>query len=313
MSLSYCDLHCDTLTVCKDNGLNLADCRLQTDINALKRAGCTAQCFAIFTENKSEEKFFSYADFFINQMYSCSNIAEPIKAKGDFCRIVKSGKLACILTAENLGFLNGGLSGIARIADVGVKVASLVWNTLNAFALPNVVYKNGVPDFACREQKGLTAEGKSTVEILNSCGILLDVSHLSDGGTADVLSISKLPVIASHSNAYSVCPVCRNLTDMQIRAIADSGGIIGVNFCRDFLGNGDIFGLILAHLKHIINVGGEDVAAFGSDYDGMPAPAGLETCSSMPYLLNFLEGKLGGRVTEKVASGNFITLFSHYF
>ncbi|MCD8372503.1 MAG: dipeptidase [Clostridia bacterium] len=304
----YCDLHCDTLTVCRDG--EDAD-RFTKSVNDLKNSGCKTQCFAIFTENKTEEQFFAYADYFWQEMRSLQDIAEPVLRRGDISRISGEGKLACMLTAENLGFLQGDPRGVYRIAKCGVKMASLVWNTQNAFACPNMIFKNGVPDFALREKRGLTSKGKEAVEIMNSCGIYADVSHLSDGGVKDVLEISSYPVIASHSNAYEVCPVCRNLTDGQIKAIADSGGLAGVNFCRDFLGFDDIFEGVLAHIKHIVNVGGEDCVAFGSDFDGMSAPEGLETCRNMPDLLNYLDCNLGGRLAEKIACGNFMRVFDN--
>ncbi len=103
--------------------------------------------------------------------------------------------------------------------------------------------------------------------------------------------------------------VSRNLTDGQIRLLADCGGVVGVNFCKDFLGMGttarDTLEEASLHIKHIIKVGGEDVIALGSDFDGIPAPAGLEDCTKIQSLFEFLlNNGISSAVLEKISYKN---------
>ena len=111
--------------------------------------------------------------------------------------------------------------------------------------------------------------------MLNDLGVIIDISHLSDGGARDVLKLSCMPVMATHSNARAITKVSRNLPDELIRSLADGGGAIGVNFFANFLGVGDgnlasSVDNMLRHIKHIVNVGGIDCMAIGTDFDGIP-------------------------------------------
>ena len=304
----YTDMHCDTLTECSSKGFSLRKNMLQADFARLKAAGCAAQCFAIFTKDSSAAEFFGYADFFMREVSTNSDICAPVLAFSDFEKARAAGKLGCILTAENLSFLSCA-EDVEKLHSAGVRMASLVWNDENALAYPNLKFCGAKPDFSAREARGLKPHGEEIAHRLDECGIITDVSHLSDGGLADLLRSRKKPLVASHSNAFSLCGVSRNLTDMQIKRIADCGGVIGVNFCLDFLGGESAFVSSLRHISHLISVGGEDCAAFGSDFDGMPEQSGMEDCTRMTELCNVLYDMFGGRVAEKIASGNFIRVF----
>lgn len=277
--MKYCDLHCDTLS----NESASFDLRVEE----LIKSGCAAQCFAIFTQGKN-----AAADF-----ESCLK-----KFKNGVVR----ENFTAVLTVENLGFIGEDLSKLFRLKEEGVKIASLVWNYENALAYPNLLWKDGLPQFEKRESRGLKSLGRQAVEILESQGILLDVSHLSDGGVKDLLEGRKSPVVATHSNASSVCGICRNLLDGQIKAIADCGGVVGVNYCKDFLGAGGTFERVLDHINAVINAGGEDCVAFGSDFDGMPPPENLEDCTRMPALLEYLSRHIPARIMQKLCTDNFL-------
>ncbi|MDE7329492.1 MAG: dipeptidase [Clostridia bacterium] len=307
--MKYIDMHCDTLTVCRDGGYGLAECSLQINLKSLARSGCKAQCFAVFTEGVgAKERFFDYLAFFKNQIEEHGDLLLPVKEYSDLSRAEKDGKVGAVLTVENLGFTGGDLSILSGLKSAGVKMASLVWNNENAFARPNLIFENGLPAFEKSESRGLTALGRQAVEMLDGLKIIVDISHLSDGGAEEILSGRKIPLVASHSNARGVCNVSRNLSDGLIKKIAACGGAVGVNFCADFLG-GQAFESVARHLKRIINVGGEDVIAFGSDFDGIPENPDIPDCTRMPSLLEYLEGELSPRVVEKLACKNFERVF----
>lgn len=306
----YCDLHCDTLTVCCDAGARLEDCGLQTDLTKLKKSCCAAQCFAIFTQGDG-----AYADY---ERYLAAYLEE--KKRGGFYPVLRgkdleycaaNGLTGGILTVENLGFAAEDMGRIRSCYDSGVRMASLVWNHENGLAYPNLKFDAGRPLFSERERRGLKDSGRQAVEYLDELGIIVDISHLSDGGADEILKNRKIPAVASHSNAAKVCNVSRNLTDRLIKAVADCGGVVGVNFCADFVGDRDIFAGLCAHIKHIVKVGGEGVVALGGDFDGIPAPEGLEDCTKVQALFEYLSrGGMNGGLLEKLAYKNFARVFN---
>ncbi len=304
--MKYIDMHCDSVT---------AGCNLRGDtalssccVNARKlaEADCFAQCFAIFTEGKNAAGDFEKFSAFYFAMLAQNPSLTPAYCLSDLKNAENAGKIAAILTVENAGFLKD-VSGFSRLKEMGVKMLSLVWNFPNKFARPN--FCGDEKFLRKRESRGLTKEGKQAVRELNRLGIIIDVSHLSDGGVEDVLNISKKPIVASHSDACAVTRVSRNLTDSQLKKIADGGGIVGLNFSKTFLG-GDSFSRVLAHYRHMANVAGEDCPAFGSDFDGIARYPRLADCTAMPALISYFEkhGVKGGAL-EKLCYGNFLRVF----
>lgn len=307
--MKYVDLHCDTLTAAADNGLDLYDCGLQTDLGKLKKSGCAAQCFAIFTQDNDGDRFYNYLSFFKKTLKRNKDHVRQIFRSSDLEICERENKTGCILTVENLGFSGGDEKALDNLKKEGVKMASLVWNGENDLAYPNLVFENGLPRLDKREIRGLKRKGREFAERLDELKIIIDISHLSDGGAAQLLENRKIPLVASHSNASAVLNVPRNLTDGLIKKIADSGGVIGVNFCADFLG-GQTFDSVYRHVLHITGVGGENCVAFGGDLDGIPPAEGLEDCTKMPHLLNYLNMRgIKGEALEKLCYKNFLRVF----
>lgn len=308
--ISYADLHCDSATVSCNSGGDFTAFSGQVNIEKLKTSGCEAQCFALFTQGENAAADFDRFVAFYNAQIAVNPDILPVERYSDIEKARKEGKVAAILTVENFGLLNGDTGGIKRLAALGVKMASPVWNFANAFAYPNLIFNGNMPDFAARETRGLTAAGKDAVRELNHNRIIIDVSHLSDGGVEDVLALSEAPVVASHSNCAAVCNVSRNLTDDQIKKIADKGGVIGLNYCRDFIGGESAFGGLYNHLKHLLEKGGEDVLALGSDFDGIPAYDELADCTFVQRLLQYFSDRgISVRLIEKLARKNFYRVF----
>lgn len=289
-------MHCDSATACFDKGYSLSNNGLQVNLKKLRESGCAVQCFAIFTDGENADgDFKNYINFFsasvrLNNLALVENFNRLISC-------VQSENTGAMLTVENLGFTDGKPERIAELAAYGAVMASLVWNTENSLAYPNAVE-------SCRHL-GLKPKGREAVALLDDLKIIVDVSHLSDGGTDEILKGRKIPTVASHSDARAVCNNPRNLTDKQIKAIADCGGVVGVNFHKKFLGVGEAFDCVLRHIKHLVKTGGEEVVCFGSDFDGIPKVAGLEGCERMPALIEFLCDKLGAETVEKFCFKNF--------
>ncbi len=194
----------------------------------------------------------------------------------------------CMLTVENAGVLGSDLTRLDRLATDGVWMAGLTWNGDNPWASGCGGDQHG----------GLTTVGRRAVERLECLEITVDVSHLNETGFWQVAHMVKRPIVASHSNAYTVCPHPRNLTDDQFRAIRDSGGLVGINLYPPFLG-GDDLPAVERHIAHFAALNGEKTLCFGADFDGMTPPRewnGLTVMTKIGtyllecgYTLDFLE------------------------
>ncbi|MCM1538364.1 MAG: dipeptidase [bacterium] len=184
---------------------------------------------------------------------------------------------------------------LARMWEDGVRLLTLTWNHENVLGYPN------------GSAGGLKQAGYEAVAFMQELGMLVDVSHLSDRGFWDVMDSAKKPVIASHSCARSLCGHPRNLTDAQLKAIGENGGVVGVNFHAPFLKENGVSGSIqdvVYHLRHIISCAGSEAAAFGSDYDGMRGTPEWGGCEGMPRLIEALSGYFDADTMEKICYRN---------
>lgn len=144
---------------------------------------------------------------------------------------------------------------------------------------------------------------------MNRLGILVDVSHLSDGGFDDVAEISRKPFVASHSNARAVTNQPRNLSDPMLKKLADRGGVTGLNLVPEFLNDRNLPGtvaMLVEHSRHIVRVAGEDVFGIGSDLDGFSGLSEISCASQIVLLFSTMEKEFTPRQIDKFASGNVL-------
>jgi membrane dipeptidase len=298
-------MHCDSLTSSLNVG-GLANFKGHIQLNKLNASCCGALCFAIFTQGKGALQVFKSAlQNYLSSVANFQNIISPARSCEDILNCMQNGKCAALLTVENMGFIGDDLTKISHLKKSGVSMASLVWNVENEYAYPNVAEG----DKSYREKRGLKELGRSALYELQKNKIIVDVSHLSDGGFYDVLSQSLYPVVASHSNCAAICNVSRNLTDEQIKALAESGGVMGINFSKNFLG-GEGLNVVFNHITHAINCGGEDAVAIGSDFDGCQTIEALNSCEKVQDLLNYLSLMgVPSRVVDKFAYKNIVRIY----
>ncbi len=217
------------------------------------------------------------------------------KGYKDYQKALSAGKTAIFISVED-GRVIKKMEDLFLLKDLGVSLVTLLWNHENSIGYPN----SRIPSIM---NKGLKPFGKEVVAAMDELSMIIDVSHLSDGGFWDVLDISKKPLVASHSNSRSLVNHPRNLTDDMIQAIGEQGGIIGANICPAFLSSipkdwhsrkSDY----LEHIKHIINVGGEDVISIGSDFDGILGDLEISNVIEMNEFL--LELKKSGFTEDQI-------------
>ncbi|UCG23326.1 MAG: dipeptidase [Chloroflexota bacterium] len=219
-----------------------------------------------------------------------------------------SGALAAILHFEGAEAINPDLSNLIDFYDLGLRSIGLTWSRSNAFA-------HGVPfEFPKSPDTGpgLTAAGKALVKECNELGVMIDLSHLNEKGFWDVAALSDSPLVATHSGVHEICASTRNLTDKQLDAIGNSGGIVGINFHVGFLrpdGKGDAdtpLSFIVDHVQYVADRIGIDHVALGSDFDGARMPAPLGDAAGLPKLIAAL-GDAGFDEADlrKIGHGNW--------
>lgn len=329
--MQWIDMHCDTLSeIRKENVQSLRHNSLCVDLDRLKRAGAQAQFFACFvnasdyispdegrgTEKKPGEIYGSevwdraYAE--VIEMADSALREED----GDFHIIrgaedltpEKTGEfIGGILTVEEGGVLNGKTERLEELYKKGVRLLTLTWNYENCLGSPNSRERTVM-------DSGLKRFGMEVVERMNDLGMIIDVSHLSDGGFRDCIRHSRVPVVASHSNARSLCPHPRNLSDEMLRALGEKGGTVGVNFYSAFLRETDggenraDAEDIVRHVRWMMNQAGEDAVALGTDFDGFARadlPKGIQDVRDMEKVWETMRrAGITPRQIDKIASGN---------
>jgi len=312
------DLHCDTLSALQSRRTGqtqlLRENKLHVDLKRLADAGYMAQFFAIFLSTEREEdplyKCLELIDLFWRELEHNSDIAAFAGSLRDLEENRRAGKISAFLTIEDSGIISGDPALLRVVYRLGVRLVTLTWNYVNSVASPNIT--------AELSSGGLTPNGVDFVREMSRLGMLVDVSHLSDAGFYDVCRELKGPFVASHSNAREVTRHPRNLTDDMIKKLSDHGGVIGLNFCGSFVENylGEIYAPrenlgccaedLVRHAKRLIQVGGIDCVALGSDFDGIGyAPEELTDCAKMPLLVSALErGGFNGEAIEKICWKN---------
>ena len=314
----YIDLHCDTImALMEKEGLNLWDAPLQINTKKLIEGGCMLQCFAMFVIYKCEnpfEKCMEMIDRYYHELEKNKDYILPAYNYDDIINNQKNGKISALLTIEEGGVTKGNLAFLRDFYRLGVRMICLNWNFINGVGHPNFIYEGDKkPDFKTPNATlGLTSYGFEMVKEMNRLGMIIDVSHLSDKGFYDVINTSTKPIVASHSNARGACNHVRNLTDDMIIALHKNGGVMGMNYCADFLNEDNDKGVntideVVRHIKYIKNLVGVDVISLGSDFDGIDPNIELKDASFMPKLIERLrlEG-FSNEEIDKISYLNFL-------
>jgi membrane dipeptidase len=235
------------------------------------------------------------------------------RSANDIDRCLKEGVLAAVVHIEGAEAIDDNLELLDVLHAAGLRSLGPVWSRPNAFG-------HGVP-FRCPSSPdigpGLTDLGKDLIAACNRLRILIDLSHLNERGFWDVAAISNAPLVATHSNAHALSPHSRNLTDDQLAAIRDTGGIVGINFASAFLrpdGRMETdtpVELVIDHVEHMLKQVGEDGVSFGSDFDGARIPAGLGHAGGLQTLVEIMRARGHSEpLIEKVCHKNWLRVLA---
>lgn len=293
------DLHCDTIMQLLDHpdSGDLYRNTWKIDIEKLQKAHSKVQDFALFINlGKTNDPYGRYEEMrnlCTTQIHLYGEHIQHVLSYQDVESVYESGKIGALMSIEEGGVLGGDLDKLKQAYQDGIRLITLTWN-----------YPNGLGEPHCGEQhKKLTPKGIEFVEVMQDLGIIVDCSHLNDAGTEQLGDILDVPFVASHSNAREVTAHTRNLPDNLIKLIANKGGVIGLNFAQSFLGISPVSRIddIVKHGLYLINKGGEDVVALGTDFDGIKPNTEIKDASEMYRLYDaFKEAGLSVEQCEKL-------------
>jgi membrane dipeptidase len=273
------------------------------DAPRMREGGMGAQFFGLVSLPIARAR--GPARVIIEQIDLCD---ELIGRAGKDLRLVRSGAeldaaeadgaLGAFLGIEGAHALEGDFANLERFAGRGVRYLGLLHFSANEAGFP--AYGKGRSD-----AEGLTPWGRELVLRCGDLGVLVDLAHINRKGFLEAAALSRLPPICSHTGILGAFEHWRNIDDDQLRAVADRGGVIGVIFCPRYLG-GDGLEPVVKHLKHILDVVGEDTPALGSDWDGFIIPTGpLKDPRGLPLLTEaLLAAKIPPRTIGKILGDN---------
>ena len=233
------------------------------------------------------------------------------RTAADIRKAMEKGSFAAVFHIEGIEAAGPDLDIVHVLHAAGLRTLGPVWSRPNIFA-HGVPFRFGHdPDIG----PGLTDAGRDLIRLCNRLKIMVDLSHMNDAGFRDIAKISDAPLVASHSNAFAVCPHSRNATDWQLSAIRDTDGLIGLNFGVKFLHpegkadpNMDI-SVMVRHIDYLVEHVGIDHVALGSDFDGTLISQKIGDATGLPRLLTALrDAGYDKESLVKIAHGNWIAL-----
>lgn len=284
--MNYYDCHADTLTEIPP-AENLMHNTCCLDLSRVREfADHYTQIFAVWkdqaeiqnTQPDTEEVFWQLYQRALRLLLEQAAYVKWCQNAADMQEAHAEGKAAVFLSVEDISVMGSLVEHIQRL---GFRFAMLTWNYENTYGC----------GAATDQKKGLTDEGRELAKRLLSQQIVLDISHLSDQGVEDVFQLTDRPVMASHSNVREICGHPRNLQKEHIRELIRRNGLLGLNFYREFVGKQPQVQDLRRHIDAVLELGGEDILAIGSDFDGCgdQMVQGIDGVQAVPYFWSVLE------------------------
>jgi len=314
------DTHCDTLKCLTPEftrvtgsmwadrskvGMGVRSDLGHVDLPRLREGGVDCQVFAISSARNRTPPYalrtaLDMIDVFYRECERNLDAVQPVYSHDDILESAEAGRVAAMLSIEGADVIEGRISMLSVFHRLGVRMVGLVHSLRNLLA-------DGVGD--ARTGGGLSELGVQAIEELDRLGMIIDVSHINDRGFWDVVDIAKGPIIASHSNSRAVCSHPRNMTDDMIKALAERGGVLGMNFAPAFVHpTNPCVSTLVDHIDHIFDLVGPENVGLGSDFDGIPStPVGLEDVTRMPNITEeLIERGYGKEDLKKILGLNHL-------
>ncbi|MFS8046520.1 dipeptidase [Rhizobium sp. BR 314] len=326
------DGHNDVLLRLRRGGSNSVNAFLQgedaghIDLPRARRGGLAGGLCAIFVPSPDLPRA-ENVDFVtpaqpdaLNETLAMARLLFEIEARSDgavkVCRSaadirssIAEGRFASVFHIEGVEAIGADLDALYVLHQAGLRSLGPVWSRSNVFAHGVPFRFNSTPDIGA----GLTDAGKDLIRACNELRIMIDLSHMNEKGFWDIAKLSNAPLVASHSNAHTLCPHSRNLTDKQLDAIGESNGLVGINFGVLFLRDDGVknadtpLDVLVRHVAYIAERIGIDHVALGSDFDGTTIPQALGDAAGLPKLIDALRAHgFDDQAIAKIAHENWV-------
>ena len=234
------DSHNDILTACIEKKVRMDNDltgRTHSDLKRFKEGGVDAQLFSVWCDGNMPNPN-AWANREMDTLYAviARNPDKIIIVRNtkELKKAIKEKKLAAMFGVEGGHMIEDNLDNLTKFYERGTRYMTLTWNNSTSWAT-SALAETTKKDSLAKTHKGLTDFGKQVVKRMNELGMMVDISHVGEQTFWDVINTTTKPVIASHSNAYTLCPVPRNLKDEQIKAIGKNGGVIDLNYYAGFV------------------------------------------------------------------------------
>lgn len=320
------DMHCDTISKLYDDHAKGLEGSLlcnqgHLDLNKMKKGDYLLQNFAMFVHldhyPHASLRAHQLIDYYYQQIDQYKDIIKPVYCYQDIIDNEKNGLMSAMLTLEEGAVVENDLAMLRNYYRLGVRMITLTWNFPNGIGFPNFTRPQSFQDtYQLNTKDGLTDFGIAYIQEMERLGMIIDVSHLGDAGFYDVYHHTTKPFVASHSNARSLCHAARNMSDDMILKLASRGGVMGINFCGDFLletPSGDAPSCIEDMVKHILyikDLAGIDCIGLGSDFDGIGGQLELKDASCYQMLKEALmQAGLSQEEIEKIFYKNVLRVY----
>lgn len=327
------DMHCDTIMALMRSDKNLRESTNMVDLNKMIKGNYLLQCFAMFVPYVSRNNEENYSPFemcnkmidkYYMELEKNKDLIMPAFTSKDIEENIKNNKMTALLTIEEGGVCLGNIEFLRNFYRLGVRMMTLTWNFKNEIATPNIDYFSITREQIAREgvkpntTDGLSEFGIEVVKEMNRLGMVIDCSHLGDKGFYDVIKYSTKPIVCSHSNSRTVCNHPRNLTDDMLFKLKENGGVLGINYCHDFIKEDPSTATLQDFVKHIVyikNLIGIDHIGLGSDFDGISnKDIELKDASMMSELIEELRKEgFSEEDIDKISYKNVLRVFKANF
>lgn len=302
------DAHCDTLLKI-NNHCSLYNLGENSHLDLKRLLGrVDMQLFAVFVESRFQpqhtlHRCLEVIERFHRELERYPNAISLVTNKKELNHVGAVSKVTALLTVEGGEVLAGNINVLRILFRLGVRSLGLTWNRKNEIAAGCLEPQKGL---------GLTRFGLEVVREMNRLGMMIDLAHISETGFWETLEHSRDPVMVSHGNCRRLCAHARNLSDEQIKALAQKQGVIGITFVPQFICSGpSSVHDVIKHIEHVCALVGSDYVGLGSDFDGIESvPAGLEDVTKIFILKDLLAQKgYCDHDIEKIMGRNFLRLF----
>jgi len=297
-------------------GFSESDGKGHMDLERMTQGNLKGGFFAIFVPADKGNMLASGSIDQKRALAHCLEMIDIFDALSDAVSLVRTAtdltrnkkKIAGLLHLEGAEMIGQSLDELDILYQRGVRSIGPLWSRRNIFGTGVPLSFPGTPD----QGDGLTDHGKALVQACDERQILVDLSHLNEAGFWDIAACSDRPLMATHSNAHALCPAPRNLTDRQLDAIAERGGMVGACFASAYLrpdgqkSEDTSLELLIRQLDYLVSRLGEDQVGLGSDFDGAVIPASIGDCAGLPKLADvLLSHGFGTKLTQAICANNW--------